>query len=197
MEKRQGRPSLSGPALPDSLHPLSSPRVYPAFLPLIEGDQTGGVERGINRALGPCSHPPSQGQKPRPVGRGSPQWKGPVSTSPHGQDNHPRMASGGEQRRSTWKTRKARPSRPSQGERRPMGERAGANARPARPVPPEREDATRRAISLECPDGPAHKAAPPRHPTAITVSRLWRRRGGHVFRWSWQGEKMLVASTAM
>ena len=58
------------------------------------------------------------------------------------------------------------------------------NARPARPVPPEREDAVWRVVSLECPDGTAHKAAPPRHPTAITVSRLWRRRGGHVFRWS-------------
>ena len=78
-----------------------------------------------------------------------------------------------------------------------MGERAGADARPARPVPPEREDAVWEVVSLERPYGTAHKAAPPRHPTAITVSWLWRTRGGHVFRWSEQVGEMLVASAAM
>ena len=73
--KKTGATVSVGHGSPRLTAPLFSPRVYPAFLPLIEGDQTGDVERGINLALGSRSHPPSQGQKPRPAGRSSSQWK--------------------------------------------------------------------------------------------------------------------------
>ena len=172
--------------------------MYPAFLPPIEGAQTGGVERGINRALGPCSHPPARGRDP-----------GPWEEVAHSEKARCRHLYTVKITTHKWRPLESSIVAPGRRERRarldpPKGnsvrwasEREW-NARPAKPVSPEREDAVWRVVSLERPDG----TVPQGSSTAAADGNNGLvapacERGGHVSRWSGQVGEMLVASAAM